>query len=277
MRTADWINTVSFSLLLILAWRRRLNRPRRTKVTLLGFTGLVLTAISAGALPRVLPRLAASVTRDWLPYLLLLLFYWQAGQCFTEPNVATERWLEQFDQRLLPSVLPAFTRGRVGKWISTTLELAYLFCYPSLPAGLAALYLMHRGADADHYWAVVLVSTYFCYAAVPFVQTRPPRTLSQPDSLLPRPGAVRRLNLFVLRHASIQVNTFPSAHVAGSTACALVMLEVAPSIGLAFLALAVCIALGAVAGRYHYAADVILGALVAIAVFLGIAFFERVL
>lgn len=276
MRTADWINAVSFSFVLILAWSRRLDPPRRIKVTLLGLSGLVLTAISAGVLPRALPRLAASVTRDWLPYLLLLLFYWQAGQCFTEPNLAMERWLERLDQRLLPSVLPAFTRGRLGKWISTTLELAYLFCYPSLPAGLGALYLMHRGAEADHYWAVVLVATYFCYGAVPFVETRPPRMLSQPDSLLPRPGAVRRLNLFVLRHASIQVNTFPSAHVAGSTACALVMLQIAPWIGLVFLALAVCIALGAVAGRYHYAADVILGALVAIAAFLAVGFFERV-
>src|SRR5690348_959355 len=275
MRTADWINAVSFSFLLILAWRRRLDPLRRTEATLLGFAGLALTAISAEVLPRALPRLAASVIRDWLPYLVLLLFYWQAGQLFTEPNVAMERWLERLDQRLLPSVLPAFTRGPVGKRISTTLELAYLFCYPSLPAGLAALYLMHRGAEADHFWAVVLVSTYFCYGAVPFVQTRPPRMLSQPDSLLPRSGAVRRLNLFVLRHASIQVNTFPSAHVAGSTACALVMLQVAPWIGLIFLALAVCIAVGAVAGRYHYAADVILGALVAIVAFLAVGFFER--
>jgi len=272
MRTAEWINTVSFSFLLILAWRRRLDPARRTKIILLGLSGLVLTAISAAALPRVLPRLAASVSRDWLPYLLLLLFYWQAGQFFTGPNVAAECWLEQLDRRLLGSALAASTRGRTGKWISTTLELAYLFCYPSLPAGLAALYVMHRGAEADHFWAVVLVSTYICYAAVPFVQTRPPRMLTQPDSLVPRQGEVRRLNLFVLRHASIQVNTFPSAHVAGSTACALVMLQSAPSIGLIFLALAVCIALGAVAGRYHYAADVILGALVAVAALLVVGF-----
>jgi membrane-associated phospholipid phosphatase len=275
MRTADWINTVSFSFLLILGWWRRLDPPRRTNVTLLGLSGLALTAISTVVLPRVLPPLAASVIRDWLPYLLLLLFYWQAGQCFTQPNVAIERWLEKLDHRLLSSILAASARSRVGRWISTTLELAYLFCYPSLPAGLATLYLMHLGAEADHYWAVVLISTYVCYVAVPFVQTRPPRMLNHPDSLLPRPSDVRRLNLFVLRHASIHVNTLPSAHVAGSTACALVMLQFAPSIGLVFLALAVCIALGAVAGRYHYAADIILGAVVAVAAFLVVGFVGR--
>jgi len=38
-------------------------------------------------------------------------------------------------------------------------------------------------------------------------------------------------------------------------------------VGLLFFAVAVSIALGAVAGRYHYAADVILAALLAAAVF----------
>ena len=84
--------------------------------------------------------------------------------------------------------------------------------------------------------------------------------------LVPR-SPVRALNFWVLRHASIQANTFPSTHVASSTACALVLLHVAPAVGLGFAALALLIALGAVAGRYHFAADAVLGALLALAVF----------
>lgn len=268
MRTAEWVNTVAFTVLMLLVWSRRLEPRKRTKITLLGSVGLALTFLSAAVLPRVLPPLPASVSRDWLPYVLLLLFYWQAGQFFVEANAEAEHRLEWLDQRMVSPLLPWLTGNKAGHGILVILEGAYLFCYPSLPLGLAALYLMHRGRDADHYWAVVLVSTYICYGALPFLQTRPPRMLKEPDSLRPRSSAVRSLNLWILRHASIQVNTFPSAHAAGSLAGALVLLHFAPPVGVAFLALALCIALGAVAGRYHYGADVMAGFMVAVAAFL---------
>lgn len=56
-------------------------------------------------------------------------------------------------------------------------------------------------------------------------------------------------------------------------ACALVLLRIAPLwVGVVFLWVAVTIALGAVGGRYHYAADAILGSAAAVAAFLiGIA------
>jgi hypothetical protein len=52
--------------------------------------------------------------------------------------------------------------------------------------------------------------------------------------------------------------------VAIAAACALALIEIGPVwIGLSFLAVAIGIALGAVAGRYHYGADVVLGFLLA--------------
>jgi membrane-associated phospholipid phosphatase len=157
----------------------------------------------------------------------------------------------------------------VGGWILAYLELAYLFCYVSMPLGLGTLYLLRLGRDADHFWTVVLLSAYACYGMLPFLQTRPPRMLGEKWSSLVRPGKVRVFNLWILRHASIHANTFPSAHVASTVACALVLLRFGPAwVGLGFLFIALSIALGAVAGRYHYAADAILGALVALAAFL---------
>lgn len=263
MRTAEWINFLAFSFLTLLAWRRIAEPRRRIKVTLLGGIGLALTGISAGILPRALPPLAASVCRDWLPYILLLLFYWQAGQFYVRVDLAVQRRLEHLDQRLITAPVAWCARGAIGRGFLTVFESAYLFCYPALPLGLGALYILRRGREADHFWAVVLAATYFCYGLLPFIQTQPPRVRVKPGALVPQ-GAVRSLNLWVLRHASIQANTFPSAHVASSTACALVVLRVAPPVGWAFLVLAVCIALGAVAGRYHYTADVLLGAVVAV-------------
>jgi len=155
-----------------------------------------------------------------------------------------------------------------GGALLTVLEAAYLFCYPTLPLGLVALYLLHRGREADHYWSVVTVAAYACYGVLPFFQTRPPRSIEKPGGVTRPPPAVRRFNVWVLRRASIHANTFPSAHVAASTACGLVLLPVAPAVAAVFLALACCVASGAVLGRYHYLADVILGALVGSAAFL---------
>lgn len=68
-----------------------------------------------------------------------------------------------------------------------------------------------------------------------------------------------------IRRRGVIANTFPSGHVAAATACALILLRVAPLwVGLVFLFLAISIALAAVLGRCHYAADAILGALVAL-------------
>lgn len=53
------------------------------------------------------------------------------------------------------------------------------------------------------------------------------------------------------------MNTFPGAHVASTMAASFVILRVAPTIGIAFLVVAISIAIGAVIGRYHYAADAV--------------------
>ena len=54
-----------------------------------------------------------------------------------------------------------------------------------------------------------------------------------------------------------------------SLAVALALLHYAPWLGLVFLFISVWISLGAVVGRYHYALDVLLGAVTALAVFLA--------
>lgn len=270
MRAAEWINTLAFAFFVALAWWRGLEPRRRAKVTAIGAVGLGATLIDAHVLPRLLAPLPASVCRDWLPSALLLTVYWQAGQFFTRVDQDIQRRLVGLDQRVVVPILAWCARSRAGNGILTYLELAYLFCYPFVPLSLAALYLLRLGHQADRFWAVVLAATYACYAMVPFVQTLPPRMLIGPGSVAPPSNRVRTFNLWILRHASIHANTLPSAHVASSMACALVLLRLAPWEGLVFLAVAISIALGAVAGRYHYAADAVLGAIVAIAVFLAL-------
>lgn len=268
MRAAEWINILAFSCFVVLAWcRSSLGATRRAKITAIGLAGLSITAITSLLLPKVLDPLPASVIRDWVPYALLLMAYSQAGQFVTGVSVEFQARLERLDWRIVAPTLGWCKRSPAGPWILMALELAYLVCYVSMPLGLGILYLLGLRHQADQFWSVVLPATYACYAMLPFIQTQPPRVLPENRSVQPPHSRVRGLNLWILRHASIHTNTFPSAHVACTTSCALVLLHLAPVAGWIFLATAILIALGTVAGRYHYAADAVLGAVTALAAF----------
>jgi membrane-associated phospholipid phosphatase len=270
LRVAEWINLLAFSSYTALAWPPfHFDRAKRIKISSIGAAGLVITIFTSLVLPRIVPTLPASVCRDWIPYVLLLMFYWQAGQFVNRADVGFEATLERLDSRVVAPLFKRWARHSYGVWILAYLELAYLFCYASMPMGLGALYLLHRGREVDHFWAVVLPAAYACYGTLAFLQTRPPRALGEKWSVPLRSGRVRSANLWILQHASIQANTFPSGHVASSFACALVLLRLGPLwVGPMFLFIAISICLGAVAGRYHYTMDVVLGIILAVTVFL---------
>jgi membrane-associated phospholipid phosphatase len=265
MRRAELLNVFFFTVFTVLAWLRRLPLRRRITATRLGLAGIALS---------VLPQLAdtsqvISVLRDWLPAVQILLAYWQTGTFTAERTKGLERKLQELDRKLF-DLLTGNRADRMRHEIfNTYLELSYLLCYPLIPAGLALLYLTGNRAQADWYWAVVLPSTYLCYVVVPFVQLLPPRLLNLDPELSESTGVVRQLNLWLLRHASIQFATFPSAHVAATMAASLALLWLFPLAGIIFLVLSVSIAFSAVAGRYHYSVDVLLGVAIAVAIFLA--------
>jgi membrane-associated phospholipid phosphatase len=208
-----------------------------------------------------MPAVASSIARDWLPAPLMLLAYWQAGQFFVGPNAKLQALLEESDRRWQG----ALVTHPVGGWLGAYLEFSYLFCYPVVPLALGTLYLAGLSASADEFWRVVLPASYLCYAMVPFLQTLPPRVREEPLAFGAAPGRLRGLNLTILQRASIHANTFPSAHVAASLAAALAVLRHLPWAGIVFLWIAVSIAAGAVLRRYHFALDIVTGALLALA------------
>ncbi len=266
MRVAESINLGFFLFLIGLAVVRPLPAVRRARAIAIGVAGASFTC-AAQYSGLLLSPLAVSVIRDWLPSPLLLMIYWQAGQFFVQPNEGFQSRLLQLDRKLVAPALLWLARGRAGAWIVTYLEFAYLFCYLLVPSGLGALYVSHLGAYADRFWAAVLPPTCFSFVMVPFVQTLPPRMLEAPGKDSLRSGKVRSLNLWILQHGSIHANTFPSAHVAASVATALALFDVVPAIACLFLWVAISIACGAVAGRYHYVADVVCGGMLAAGAF----------
>jgi hypothetical protein len=272
MRKAEWISLVAFSFFIFASWLRPLTNQRRMAIVAIGAIGLILiTAIQFA--DQFLPRFAALVARDWLPAALMPMVYWQAG-CFSgRVNKSFQTRLQRLDKKLLSGWMPSLAAKPRYRWVAASLELAYLSCYVLVPLGLGVLYLAGLQRHTTEYWSVVLLATYPCYAFSAFVQTHPPRLLG-PNSADTVAGKIRRFNLWIVRWLSIQLNTFPSAHVTATLGSSLVLLHFVPSIGLVFVLVSIGIALGAVLGRYHYTADVLLAAALTVAVYVLEVSFE---
>jgi membrane-associated phospholipid phosphatase len=250
--------------MLVLSWLRPLEWRRRLHIALLA--AIVPAAILIARFQ--VHGFASSVVRDWLPVPLLLIPYWQAGEFFRGPNKKIELWLSRVDERVLANFRRVFGDQRLPGWAARYFETAYLLCYPLVPIGLGALYLGYHRAESDFYWVVVVLASDICFFATVFLPAMPPRLMAEQRKGAETPtNNVRKLNLSILKRGSIQAITFPSAHVASTTAVAFVLTVFMPATGVLFLAIAASIAIGAFLGGYHYFLDVAAGAAEAVAIF----------
>ena len=228
---------------------------------------LALFAASVGlsaAWPRIADGPAASALVVWVvvPSLFVLATYRVSGVFFITPNLTLERWLMRVDDDALvgTGLLGAYS---AVKALRGTFELLYLLVYVMVPAGATVLVIAAKADWLPRYWAVVFAAELACYAMLPWLQTRPPRTIAAAPAT--EQDALRRLNMAVLQRGSIRVNTLPSAHAAGAVGLALVMVDALPVVGSAFLAIAIGVTVATVLGRYHYLVDAVLGVVVAAA------------
>jgi hypothetical protein len=266
MRFCEIITLVFVAYLLIAAWKRPLPRAPRARVTAASLlVGMLVTTLAfAPHVPSI------RVVRDWLPGAYMLAGYWLSGLFFLSPARGLESRLAAIDERLWTRLRLDAAIERAPRLALEYLELAYLVCYPLIPAALGALWAAGRSDRADAFWTVVLAAAFVCYAVLPWAATRPPRELERTMAAITRrPVAVRRLNLWILEHASIHANTFPSAHAATAFAAALAVVPLVPAAGVLIGIVAASIAAASVVGRYHYAADAGAGTVVAVLVWTG--------
>ena len=199
------------------------------------------------------------------PAALLLTGYWLSGLFFRHP----QPWLEQrllASDRWLFDVLNVGARlARVPRAALELLEAAYASVY--VVAGVGGLFMAMRGpAAGGHYWDLVLTAGLACYVALPWLRSRPPRALEGPGTLAARRPRLRVLNTAILDRASVQANTIPSGHVAVVLAAAFAVFSESATTGWMLVAMSLVVATAAVLGRYHYAADCVSGAVVAVLV-----------
>jgi membrane-associated phospholipid phosphatase len=250
-----------FSFFVLLAWARPLEWMRRLKVTALGGA-----AVGMLFLPSSLSEPQFVYLRTAPPLILIPMAYWQTAYFTTPVNRDLQQMLAGIDDWIFGAFESVSVSHRFRRWLMVYLEAAYLLVYPMVPSGLALLYFVGAIDRASEFWTVALPPAYLSYATLPFVRTLPPRILEAPEEGTPR-NEIQAFNLTLIRRVTHQSNTFPSGHSAAATAIALEMFRVAPAIGVVYVFVAISIMLGAFIGRYHYALDLVLGA-----VFAGVVF-----
>lgn len=223
--------------------------PWRTRVV-----GAGVALAAAGAIA-VASRTLDEAVRAWLPHVHLAAGYWIPALLTAPPAGRTsfERWLLGTERRLRPWLPP------LPRVLRDVTELAYLACYPLVPLTFAVVWTSGGAADVDRFWVAVLAAGFTCYASLPWLVSRPPR-FAAPQASPSSPVAAA--NVFVLGRVSHQLNTFPSGHVAVSVAAAGAVAPVSSTAGIVVAVVATAVAVGAIAGRYHYVTDVLLGAVV---------------
>ena len=259
LRPAEWINLVFF--LSIIGIVVVLHRGRVRGALAFGAAGVFAT-LGGTFSAALLPYDWSAMLRDWLPVPLVPLAYQQAGSLYTRPNLKLQNRLQRIDDffaRRFRALAPVVRSLHVTRY----LEGAYLLAYPLVPLGLASLCFSDLDVPADDFWSVVLPSTYLCYVMLPFAPTLPPRLNggSGSDLFFAGPRARtegRRMNVWILDRLGIGANTFPSGHVAATTAASLVVLEHRPILGAVFLWVSASIAVSVVIRRYHYLTDAVL-------------------
>jgi membrane-associated phospholipid phosphatase len=260
MGAGDKVILAAVLFLVAAGWALRLPAAQQRQVVGLGLLGVGLIVLRQTWLRH--SSAAHEALQDWLPCLQMLIVYWQAGRFYGRHSDRVQAWLMGFDRKRLGRLLDRWSYKWNSSWMGSYFELAYLMCYVEIPAGVGVLYWAHQRSAIGQYWAAVLTASCLCYVCVPFAQTLPPRLVGN-DA--PRgKQSLRSFNLYILRHASIHLNTFPSAHVASTIAASLVVLWHVPAAGVVLMLIALSIAAAAVLGRYHYALDVIFGAALAV-------------
>ncbi len=211
--------------------------------------------------------------RAWFPHAYLVLGYWIPAAFTPGINQVFEGWLARADARRRgppeggspgrntyrrSTVASGFSRmilNGFSRKFHHGFEVAYLLCYPTVPAAFGVVFVAGDRGDITRFWIAVLLAGYACYGSLPWTAARPPRLISAPDPIF-----FARVNAGVLGRVSHNMNTFPSGHVAVAVAASLVVCSVSMAWGAGFLAIAAAVAVAAVRGRYHYLVDVLVGA-----------------
>jgi len=219
----------------------------------------VLAAMAAATWLKTTPRWL----QLWAPLLVLLFLYTEMPMLIraaghdTFFDASVIRW-----ERAMFSGQPAIEWA--GRWpfraLSELLHAAYLSYYFIIFSVPAALYLRGRREEFSEALLVLMLTFITCFASYIAMPVSGPRYVwESPASAIG--GRIRELAIWLLDARSSQGTAFPSSHVAVAVAQSILAVRYLGRRGLVIAVLSSALALGAIYGGFHYAVDVVYGAL----------------
>jgi membrane-associated phospholipid phosphatase len=210
----------------------------------------------------------AGVAADWLPLLIVSFLYaelpWlMAAYRGTAPVVYHDAWVQHAELAVFGTQPSHRLAGALPwNWISEPLHLGYISYY--LIIYLPPLLLFARRRREAFSWCVCALMLAFtsCFLFFALFPVEGPRYAWPPPPGIPD-GPIRRATLWVLREGSSRGAAFPSSHAAVSVSQTVALwLFGARRMALVAGVFTALLVVGAVYGGFHYAIDMVVGALV---------------
>ena len=222
---------------------------------------LMALILALGALSRRLPHAHA-----WYPLLLPIIAFPEAAQL---RDLFVDEWRDGYLLAIEAAVFPEPPTVWLGRFTSTlfseTLQAGYLSYFLFLPIVAGVLYLRDDKRPFDGVMAATVLGYLTCYVIfLTFPTEGPAHTLRHLHTQPLPDGPLRSTVLFVQR-AGTHGNAFPSAHVVGAVVPVIFAWRHVPKLVPWLLPPLALMGVGAVYDRYHYASDIIAGAVIGVA------------
>jgi membrane-associated phospholipid phosphatase len=259
-------------------------RPTSWPLILLAHVAVVLIAWPAAPVQRAAQRASPAPQRalraiaDWAPLLLIPFLYKELAVLNRAVHGGT-----YFDDIVIGWEQVLFGGQPSRDWaaamphlaLSEPLHFAYLAYYFII--FVPPLFLFLRGRRAEFRTGVfaLMLSFFAHYVFFIYFPVQGPRYLFPPPSGELANGFFFQLAHRVLEAGSAQGAAFPSSHVGVSVAQTLIVRRYMPRATPIFALLTLGLALGAIYGGFHYAVDVVAGAVLGAAAFAAAGSLQR--
>ncbi|HUF50601.1 MAG TPA: phosphatase PAP2 family protein [Longimicrobiales bacterium] len=207
---------------------------------------------------------------DWAPLLLMPLLYAELETVnrAIHDGFYFDATIMAWEQSLFGGQPSRDWAARAPRlWLSEPLHAAYLSYYFIIFAPAVLLFLR---APRDHFRAALfaLMLTFFVhYLCFIYFPVQGPRYLAPPPGGALSDGPMYRLAHAVLEAGSSRGAAFPSSHVGVAVAQTLIAWRYLPGLAPLLAVLTLGLAAGAIYGGFHYAIDVLCGAVLGAVLF----------
>ena len=222
---------------------------------------------------------AWTFAHDWLPAVFFITVFEEVSYLSLSIRDAWNDSYIAFAEGLLFGGSPAgWMHAHAASWLVQFMAFGYLAFYPLYPAVGGLLWAWReRPSFANAFRALtdaLSVGYLVCYATYLLFPTRSPANgLGVQQFGAERGGLFQSLVRLIQNHAGVHGNAFPSAHIMLAFVVLMFTYRFLPRLAPWLLVPILLMCLGAVYDGYHYASDVIAGALLGIGV--GLLFAPR--